>query len=63
MTHKEYKKRIEALGFNLSSWGRFVGLNRSTVLRQCSGEIEVIPEIYWRVIEWLEQGNLPNPNE
>ena len=63
MTPKQYRARFEALGFNPSTWGKFVCLSRSTVFRHLKGEIDPIPQIYWRVIEWLEQGKLDNPND
>ena len=63
MTHEQYKRRIKALGFSQSSWAKFVELDRGTVSRQCNGQFDTIPGIYWRVIEWLEAGQLKNPNK
>jgi hypothetical protein len=63
MTPKDYQKRIDALGFTSgASWARFVGINRSSYLRHIKGDM-AIPQIYWNVIEWLETGDLRNPND
>ena len=62
MDRLEYKRRITALGFSQGSWSRYVELDKATVSKQCRVEIK-IKGIYWRVIEWLEAGQLRNPNK
>ena len=68
MTTKAYKQRIEALGFkNGNQWARFVGISRSAHTRQCMEPHQKnsrdIPQTLWRIVEWLEQGKLVNPND
>lgn len=62
MTNHEYKNKLKDLGFNFASYARFCGVNRSTVLRHCTGA-KPIPYLYIRVLEWIEEGKLENPNE
>lgn len=61
MDNHEYKKKLQDLGFNFASYARFCGVNRSTVMRHCTGAIEPIPYIYIRVLEWIEEGKLEKP--
>jgi hypothetical protein len=64
MNPDEYKKRIEALGFpSGASWARFVGIRRETHFRHIKGDIAPIPDVYLKIVEWLETGDLRNPNE
>ena len=61
MTPKEYRARIEALGFNANQWVKFVGIDRTTHFRHLKGERR-IPKTLINVVEWLDRGELANPN-
>ena len=67
MTPDQYKKRIEALGFNQSQWARFVGIDRTTHFRHLKGPDHPsgrsIPQTLKNIVEWLENGKLDNPND
>ena len=63
MTPDQYKARIEALGFpSGASWANFVDIDRTTHFRHLQGSRR-IPKTLWRIVEWLEQGKLVNPND
>ena len=53
-----YRARYEALGYNVSSWARRCGVNRSTIIRHNQmeerGERHLIPGPFWVIIEILE---------
>ena len=46
----------------MSAWAKFVGVDRTTIMRHKSGIIDPIPSIYLKALEWLERGELKNPN-
>lgn len=50
MTPKQYRKRFEALGYNISSWARHCGVSRTTITHQCSGKWE-IKRLYWIALD------------
>lgn len=54
MTPKEYRKRLEALGYNISTWSKYCGVNRSTITRHLSGYIDPIPKMFINQIIHLE---------
>lgn len=61
MTPKKYRKRYEALGFNVSSWARRCNVNRSTIIRhnqmEQRGERHLIPGPFWVMLELLERAS------
>lgn len=62
MTPTEYKTRIKALGFTSgASWARFVGIDRTTHFRHLKGS-RGIPATLIKIVEWMEAGELDNPN-
>lgn len=62
MTPKQYRTRIEALGFNASQWAKFVGIDRTTHFRHLKGDRR-IPQTLINIVEWLESGDLVKPND
>ena len=62
MTKAFYRARYEALGFNVSSWARRCGVNRSTIIRhnimEQRGERDLIPSPFWVILDLLEKHNI-----
>ncbi len=54
-----YEARLRRAGFNPNTWAKHCGVNRSTVIRQCSGKTDPIPEIYWRKLHDLDGKGYP----
>ena len=68
MPLKEYKKRIEALGFpSGAAWARYVGINKGTHSRHLMGPDQPngreIPQTLILILERLESGEYKNPNK
>ena len=57
---KQYKARIYAAGFTMSSWARYCGTNRSTVVRQCSGYIPEIRKLFWMALDAIDGEGWPD---
>lgn len=57
----EFKAKINNHGFNFASFARFVGVNRSTIIRYCQGAITPIPNVYCQILLWLDEGKLQKP--
>lgn len=59
MTPKHYRKRYEALGYNVSSWAKYCGVNRSTVIRHNQmderGDRHLIPSTFFVILELREE--------
>lgn len=58
MTPKQYRKRFEALDFNVSTWAQKCRVNRSTIIRHNQmeerGECDKIPGPFWVILEMME---------
>ena len=50
-TPKDYKKRIEALGYTISSFARHCDVDRKTIERHCSGRIDPIKRLFWMALD------------
>ncbi len=53
-----YRKRYEALGYNVSSWARYCGVARQTIIRhnqmEQGGELDKIPKPFFVILDLLE---------
>ena len=53
-----YRKRYEALGYNVSSWAKRCGVARTTIIRHNKmeehGDIDLIPRPFFVILELLE---------
>lgn len=57
----EFKSKLNNHGFNFASFAKFVGVNRSTIIRYCQGAITPIPNVYCQILIWLDEGKLQKP--
>jgi nucleoside diphosphate kinase len=62
MTPKEYRTRIETLGYNMNQWAKMCRVNRSTITRHYqheeAGDFDKIPGPFWVILGLLEQSEL-----
>ena len=67
MTKQNYRKRYEALGYNVSSWARYCGVSRTTIIdhnkMEYVGDIDRIPTPFFVIIGLLEDIKNARPSD
>ena len=58
MEKVNYRKRIEALGYNMNQWSKVCRVGRPAITKHWkkeeSGDIDLIPGPFWVILEMIE---------